>query len=50
MRPDGISLLGLSSPAAGFVSVNFKLKTPNKSSRGTKDLRIALALRDSFLP
>lgn len=43
MRPDGISLLGRSSPAAGFVRVNLRLSTPCRSSRGTSDRRMALA-------
>lgn len=50
MRPEGISDFGRSSPAAGFWRVNLKLSTPCRSSNGTRDLRIARALSDSFLP
>lgn len=50
ISPDGISLFGRCSPAAGFWMVNLKLKTPRKSSSGTKDRKIARALSDSFFP
>ena len=50
INPDGISLLGFVSPAAGLSKVNRRESTPWRSSNGTKDLSIALARRDSFLP
>lgn len=49
-NPGGESLFGLSCPAATFIRVNRNDKTPCKSSKGTNDRKIALALRDSFLP
>lgn len=50
IKPDGISLFGRSSPAAGFWRVNRKLSTPWRSSNGTKDRKIARARKESFFP
>lgn len=50
ISPEGMSLFGRSWPAAGFCSVNLRLRTPCRSSSGTSERRMALARNDSFFP